>query len=78
MTLSNQAQNLIEEFRQRIETLPAEERVEAIKKMTESLEALNQEMRRVYDALHTVRSKQDIENIEEKLRKAESHISDYI
>jgi len=46
--LSEQAQKLIDEFRKRINALPAEERVTVIKEMTESISTLNEDVKNTF------------------------------
>ena len=53
--LSKQAQALIDDFKQRISDLPKEERAAVIKKMTESIAALNTSVGRALDVVQGAR-----------------------
>lgn len=49
--LTEKAERLVAEFKKRIETLPESERDEVIKKMTESISALNEDLKAAYNKL---------------------------
>ena len=67
--LSEQAQKLINDFKQRIKSLPPEERVEVLRKMTESLTALNQEVKHTFNIFQGMHKKEpEVDHNKDNLR----------
>jgi len=53
--LTKQAQELVDEFKKRIENLPEEERAEVIKKMTESIATLHKSVERAFKIVKEIK-----------------------
>ena len=74
--LSEQAQELINDFKSRLNTVPAEEREMVVKKMTESINAINDDVKALFASLQESMNKKVPEDTDNN--NDIEHISDYM
>ena len=65
--LPEEVQKLVDEFRENLDAMSAEERATKIKQMTEIVASMNQDMRSMIGVLQTAKDKKDLEELKAKM-----------